>query len=334
MAKKVKSQELGFGTLAARNGQRFMNADGSANVMRLGGPRISASDIFHKLTTMKWSKFFVMVFIAYIITNLLFASIYYYLGVEHLGMVPTDNFWKDFSEAFFFSTQCLTTIGFGRVSPHGLGTNVVASTEGLVGLLAFALATGLLYGRFSRPRAHLTRSENLIIAPYRVTQRAAMFRIASTRKYSILIENTVAVSLGINHEENGELRRRFYVLDLELEKINFLNLSWTVVHPITESSPLWGKTMDDLKRERAEIIVLFKALDETTSQTVIERFSYFVDEMVWGAKFVSAIAATADGKPVLDMDKLGLIQKVDLPPLTVDETVPEASHHGTRPAKA
>jgi inward rectifier potassium channel len=334
MAKKIKSRELGFGSLASANGQRSMNADGTANVMRIGGPWISASDIFHKLTTMKWSKFFFMVFVAYVLTNLFFAFIYYALGVEYLGMEPSGSFFKDFSEAFFFSTQCLTTIGFGRVSPHGIGTNIVASTEGLVGLLAFAVATGLLYGRFSRPKAHLLHSDNLIIAPYRGTQRAAMFRIASKRKFSILIENTVAVSLGMNFEENGELRRRFFVLDLELDKINFLNLSWTIVHPITEDSPLWGKSIDDMVRDRVEFIVLFKALEETTSQTVIDRFSYFVDEVVWGAKFVPAIGRTEDGQPALDLDKLSHIEKAELPPITVEAAKQEASGTAVRPAKA
>ncbi|MBS3914384.1 MAG: hypothetical protein KG003_07790 [Bacteroidetes bacterium] len=333
MAKNIRSKELGFGTLASKNGQRFMNRDGSANVDRIGGPWISPSDIFHKLTTMKWSKFFLMVFVAYIATNVLFAGIYYYLGVENLGMEPSDNFWKDFGEAFFFSTQCLTTIGFGRVSPHGFWTNIVASTEGLVGLLAFAVATGLLYGRFSRPKAHLLHSDNVLISPYRGTQRAAMFRIASKRKYSITIENTVSVSLGMNDESDGQLRRRFYVLDLELDKINFMNLSWTIVHPIDEKSPLWGKTMEDLVNARTEFIVLFKALEETTSQTVIDRFSYFVDELIWGAKFQSTIGTTTDGKPVLDMNKLGEFEMAELPPEIPQEEVQTASGKAGRSGK-
>lgn len=304
MASKPKSKELGFGTLAAANSQRFMNADGSANVHRVGGPAFSASDLFHRLTTMKWRKFILMVLVSYVTANLLFAVGYYLCGIENIGVTPSGSFAHDFAEAFFFSTQCFTTIGFGRVNPSNMATNTLASLEGLVGLLSLAIATGLLYGRFSRPIAHLIHSKHLLISPYQKDGLGAMFRIASTRKHSILIENTVAVSMGINSLENGVLRRRFFTLDLELDKINFLNLSWTIVHPITENSPLWGKSYEDLIDGRVEFIVLFKAMEETTNQTVIERFSYFIDELVWGAKFISAIGTNAEGQPVLDLDRI------------------------------
>lgn len=313
MAHKIKAKELGFGTLAAKNGQRFMNADGTANVERRGGPWMSVSDLFHKLTTMKWRKFVTFILVAYILANIVFASFYYVIGVQFIGVEPTGKFSTDFTEAFFFSTQCFTTIGFGRVNPQNFAANAVASIEGLVGLLSLAIATGLLYGRFSRPVAQLVHSENILIAPYRDNQKAAMFRIASTRKQSLLIENTVSLSMGINIEENGQLRRRFFILDLELDKINFLNLSWTIVHPINENSPLWGRDIQDLIKGRAEFIILFKAMEETTSQVVIDRFSYFTEEIIWGAKFVSAIGTRADGKPIMDLNKIGLYERVDLP---------------------
>lgn len=315
MAKKAQFSELGFGTLAAKNGQRFMNSDGSANVIRKGGPWLSASDVFHKLTTMKSSKFLLVVFVFYILANGIFASLYLLCGIESIGATKSGNLATDFLEAFFFSTQCYTTIGFGRMNPISFWANVVASIEGLVGLLSIAIATGLIYGRFSRPRAHLLHSNNLIIAPYLKTKRAVMFRIASTRKHSILIENSVSVSLGINLEESGEIKRRFFVLNLEIPKINFLNLSWTLVHPITEESPLWGLNHDDLIKGRAEFIILFKAMEETTSQTVIERFSYFGEEIVWGAKFISAIGTTSTGQSMLDINQIHGYELVDLPPI-------------------
>lgn len=292
-----------------------MNQDGSANVHRIGGPTFSASDLFHNLTTMKWSKFMLMILICYTCANFLFATGYYLCGIENIGVQVTGNFWRDFAEAFFFSTQCFTTIGFGRVNPSNMATNVLASLEGLVGLLSLAIATGLLYGRFSRPRAHLIHSKHLLFAPYKENGLAAMFRIASIRKHSILIENTVSVSVGMNREENGILRRRFFVLDLELDKINFMNLSWTIVHPINEASPFWGISYQDLIDSRAEFIILFKAMEETTSQVVIERFSYFVDEFVWGAKFVSAIGTSEDGKAVLNIDMLDDFNMVDIGPV-------------------
>jgi inward rectifier potassium channel len=334
MIKKIKPSELGFGSFATKNSQRVMNADGSANVKRIGGPLISASDIFHKLTTMKTSRFMLVVICVYTIANSLFAIVYYSIGVENLGITPTGIVWRDLLEAFFFSTQAFTTIGFGRVNPNGIATNIVASLEGLLGLLSFAIATGLIYGRFSRPRAHLLHSKNILVAPYQRTKRAIMFRIASTRKHSILIENTVNVSMGINTLEHGEIRRKFYALELELSRINFMNTSWTIVHPITEESPLWELEHEDLINGRIEFIVLFKAMEETTSQTVIDRFSYFIDELVWSAKFISAIGSSNEGQAVLDLNKIDDFEATQLPPWRENSHATETEKDKTSASKS
>lgn len=316
MAKKPTSRELGFGSFGSQRGQRIMNRDGSANVRRIGGPAFSISDNFHRLTTMPWSKFFLLVFAGYMVANLLFAFAYFVSGAEHLGIQPSGNAFHDFLECFFFSTQCFTTIGFGRVNPQGMSSNLLASLEGLIGLLSLAMATGLLYGRFSRPRAHLLHSDNLLIAPYRDNQHAAMFRIASTRKHSLLIENSVSLSVGFNEMENGSIKRRFFILNLEIDKINFLASSWTLVHPINEESPLWGMSWKDIETSRMEFMVLFKAMEETTSQTVLERFSYFVDDIVWAAKFQPMIGTTDGGQPALNLNFLNKWEASPLPETT------------------
>ncbi|MBL7812217.1 MAG: ion transporter [Bacteroidetes bacterium] len=329
MAKRKNPKELGFGTLAAANSQRIMNTDGTANVSRHGDPRWSTSDILHKLTVMSWSRFFFIVFINYLAANLVFAVFYYITGVQHLGITPSGNPWMDFLEAFFFSTQAFTTIGFGRVNPQGTMANILSSLEGLVGLLSFALATGLMYGRFSRPRAQLVHSEHMLMAPYRATGRAIMFRIASRRKHSLLIENSVSVSLGINQMEDGALVRRFYVLDLELDRINFLTTSWTLVHPVVPGSPLYGMSYDEIVDARAEFIVLFKAIEETNSQTVFEKFSYFTDNLIWAARFLPAFGSDKDGKRVLLMDKIGAWEAAELPELqkqaAAEDELPEVA---------
>lgn len=310
MAKKPEPKELGFGTLASENGQRFINHDGSANLHRIGGPKISISDLLHKLTTMKSTHFLLVIFIGYLVVNTFFATLYYLAGPQYLGIQLSHHFAKDWLECFFFSTQCLTTIGFGRVNPTGIVTNILASLEGLIGLMSFAIASGLLYGRFSRPRSQLIYSKNILYSPFQNDSHAYMFRIASTRKRSLLVENVVSVSLGINQEENGNIKRRFFNLDLQIDKISFLYLSWTIVHPVNEKSPLFGMSYEDLIRNRAEFIVLFKAIEETTSQTVLKRFSYFVDELVWNAKFTPVIGTSSDGQAVLDINRLGEFERI------------------------
>lgn len=314
MAKKPTAREIGFGTNADANSQRMMNSDGTANIHRIGAPRMLISDLFHRLTTQSWGKFFFNVLLGYFIVNSLFAILYYTSGIEHLGLIPSGNPVRDYLEAFFFSTQCFTTVGFGRVNPQGLTTNFIASIESMCGVLSFAIATGLLYGRFSRPTAQLMHSDHILVAPYRVNQRGLMFRIANARKTQ-LIENEIQVMMGINlpDPETGQAKRRFFPLELELARVNFMTLSWTIVHPITADSPLYGKTPSEFHDQRAEFIVLFKALEETNSQLVHTKFSYFHSQIVFGGKFTSIIGYAQDGRATVDLNRLGEFEIVSLP---------------------
>lgn len=302
MLKKTNPKELGFGSFADPKGQRFMNRDGSANVIRIKHSEISINELFHTLVFSPWHYFFLVVLIYFIFANAVFASLYWLIGINQLGLTAQHNF-SDWLEAFFFSTQCFTTVGFGRVNPTGTLANIVSSLESLTGLLTFSLATGVIYARFSRPRAQLINSHNLLIAPYKDIT-AAMFRFASIREKSLLLENSVSVNLGMNQLVDGQLKRQFYQLTLELDKINYFITSWTVVHPIDESSPLYGLSAEDLMERRAEFIVLFKATDETTSQAVFDRFTYFGEEIIFKAKFKSIIGTSSTGQPVVDLSKI------------------------------
>ncbi len=297
-------RELGFGNRTTDNIQRVMNPDGSSNIRRAGLVRWDLSHTFHRLVTMGWGSFLLVVFFAYMMVNSLFAAGYLMMGIEQLGLTPSGNFWHDYREAFFFSAQTYTTVGYGRVNPSGIGANILASLESLAGVLSFALATGLLYGRFSRPSASIAYSEKVLVSPYREKGTGLMFRLANERM-SQLIENEIQVILAINVDENGTSVRRFRNLELELSKISILSMMWTVVHPIDERSPLFGLGADDLIMARAELIVLFKAVDETYTQQVYNRRSYFFDDFVWNARFRPAFYTNADGRISVDIRKVG-----------------------------
>lgn len=309
--KKEKTKELGFGTLTFENSQRFMNKDGMANIKRIGDSGYSLRDLYHQLTIMSWGHFFAWILILYLVSNAIFATLYYINGVEYLGVPANTPEWHKWLDAFFFSSQCLTTVGFGRINPQDITSNAIATIESLVGVLSFALATGLLFGRFSRPKQELLMSENILIAPYKSDEFAVMFRIAGARKNSILIENTINVSLGLNVTEQGHMRRRFFSLELELDKINFLSLSWTVVHPINEDSPLFGMSQEDLLKVKPEFIVLFKGFEETTTQAVYSKFSYDAEQIVWGAKFNTIIGVADNGQPAVNVAKISEFSKID-----------------------
>jgi inward rectifier potassium channel len=305
---KERERELGFG--GGLSGARQINKDGSSNIERKGVHHFSPLNIYHTLVTMSWTRFCILILIAYLIINLFFACIYYFLiGVNQLGGMQVSSEKHKFLEAFFFSAQTITTVGYGRISPSGLEASAVAALESLFGLLAFALATGLLYGRFSRPTAKILFSENAVIAPYR-EGKAFMFKIANART-NPLIEVEASMFIAYDEMVNGKSIRRFQAMKAELSKISFLALSWTIVHPVNDESPLNGISEDDLKTMNAEIFILLKAVDDTYAQQVHARSSYRAEDIIWNAKFRNIIEQTSDGKMAIDINRINEYEMVN-----------------------
>ncbi|HTF05092.1 MAG TPA: ion channel [Bacteroidia bacterium] len=312
--KRSAPNDLGFGTTAA--GARNMNKDGSFNVHRTGEPRFRNYEIYHRLITMSWTKFIFLIFFTYTVVNFLFAGLYYLMGPEKLSMDTSHmHEGEKFLEVFFFSSQTLTTLGYGRIAPVGALASVVSALEAMIGLLGFALATGLLYGRFSRPQSRLLYSENAVVAPYR-DGIALMFRLTNMRRNQLI---EVEIDVNIGYYNTGSKTRSFDRLTLERNKINLFPTSWTIVHPIDETSPLYGKTAKDLEDMKLEAFILLKAFDDTFSQTVYSRTSYHANEVVFGAKFLPMFYQQENGKTVLNLELINAMEKVKLPGHAVKE---------------
>ena len=302
----------GFGTNSNSTGGRFINKDGNPNVIKKGVGILERYSWYHTLLGMKLWHFGLLLFTIYIGINLVFAGIYYLIGIDHLAGVHTGSSLKNFTEVLFFSAQTFTTVGYGRISPVGFGASAVSTFEAFLGLLSFAIATGLFYGRFSRPQAFIKYSHNALIAPYR-DRTAFMFRL-SPYKNNTLSEVEVKVTLAITTEENGRLSDKFFDLDLEYAKINGLALSWTIVHPIDDKSPFYGLSHEDILNTDMEIMVFVKAFDSVFSNNVISRTSYISSEIIWGAKFRMMYHPNQDkSKTILTVDKLNDFEKVSLP---------------------
>jgi inward rectifier potassium channel len=210
---------------------------------------------------------------------------------------------KIFKELFFFSTETFTTVGYGRVNPIGDMANLVAAVEAMSGFLSFALATGLIYGRFARPRAHVAFSDNAVIAPYK-DKTALMFRFVCFKQHHALSDVTVQVNLAMIVSENGsEAKYRYYTLALERSKIESMPMNWTVVHPIDDQSPLAGFTSEDLAANDLEIYVLIRGFNDVYGNTVQQRTSYTYNEIYFNRKFIPMYHETANGT-VLELHKL------------------------------
>jgi inward rectifier potassium channel len=292
----------GFTQRASGTVRRAINRDGSFNVRR----RQSGWRHLHPylyLVNMSWPGFFLGVFLAYFVVNTIFAGIYMMLGPSAVSGGTGQTEWEQFLTAFFFSAHTLTTVGYGTLSPQGTAANLLAALEALMGLMGFAVATGVLFGRVSRPSARLRFSEKMLIAPYQ-SGTSLQFRIVNLRP-NVLMELEASMLLMTVEGPKGDSVRRYHRLTLERDKVYFLPLTWTIVHPIDEASPLRNLTEESLQALQAEFLILIKGYDDTFSQTVHRRFSYRYDELIWGAKFTSAFDFDASGDVVLDIDKVG-----------------------------
>lgn len=309
---KAKTEiNTGFGTNAGDYGGRFVNKTGKPNIEIRGVSFLNRISWYHTLLALPRWKFLFIIFSFYIIINFVFAGIYYMIGVEHLNGINAASEWGKFGAAYFFSAQTFTTVGYGHISPAGFLASAVSAAEALVGLLSFAIATGLFYGRFSKPRAYLKFSENAIIAPYKDIT-ALMLRVAPY-KNTTLTDAEAKVTLGMTIEENEKMVNKFFPLELEFKVANALTLNWTIVHPITEDSPFYNFSVEDYANINGEIIVFIKAFDDMFSNTVVDRSSYTLKEVVVGAKFLPMYhRSSAGSKTILEIEKLNSFVEADV----------------------
>lgn len=306
-------QDLGLGgKLSERSHARLLNHDGTFNVRRNSLGPFHPYNLYHTLLSLPVPRLLGLMAAGYITVNVTFAAFYWLSGADALSGTAADPASR-FLDCFFFSVQTLSTIGYGKLVPATRTANVLVALEALIGLLGFAILSGLLFARFTRPTAKIVFSRNAIIAPYQ-DGWALMFRLANLRNHDLSDVHAV-VSFARWTEENGARRRRFDQLALERDFVIFMPLHWVVVHPITASSPLRGLTREALEASDPEVVCLLTADDETFAQTVHARTSYDTSDLVWGARFRDMYLADWDHVAV-DLGRLHDFERVD-PPSTL-----------------
>jgi len=307
---KEEFKDLGFGSEVARGTRRrLLNRDGSFNVVLEGLNPLSSLGLYHWLLTISWPRFLGFIAATYVAINGLFAEAYLLCGPDALQSSAGYFANQPFYRAFFFSVDTFATIGYGNIVPVGVVPNTLVTIEALLNIVGVALATGVIFARFSRPSARIVYSSKAIVAPYR-GKTALEFRIANARS-SQLIDVEVQAILTKIEQVGGTTVRKFHELELERNRVVFFPLSWTVVHPIGPESPMWGMTQTDLVKANAELLVLLIATDETLSQTVHSRSSYQADEVVWGAKFANMfLRSETEGITGMKLDRIHDIEPV------------------------
>lgn len=307
-----RDRDLGLsGRIAQSRQARIMRPDGSMNVVRTGRSFWQSLNLYQHLLTVAWPRFFFYVLVLYVAANLIFACLYVAAGPQAIQGLADASVGARWQAAVFFSVQTIATIGYGQMTPHGTIANILVALEALTGLMGFALITGILFARFSRPSALVLRSQVALVAPYQ-GGTALMFRIANGRS-SQLIDVRAAVTYSwMDRSDSSRAIRRFRQLPLERDVVALLPTQWIVVHPIDERSPLSGLDQRLILDADPEIFVAISAIDETFSQTVHTRFSYADAEIVHGGKFTDLFGTTADGVVTIDLARLSEFDRVPL----------------------
>ena len=304
------SEDLGLGgKLSERSRVRLLNHDGTFNVRRNDLGPFHPYNAYHTLLSLPVPRLLGLMATFYAVANVVFAALYWLAGSDALAGAAHTPLAR-FQDCLFFSVQTLATIGYGRLVPNTRIANVLVALEALVGLLGFAILSGLLFARFTRPTAKIIFSRNAIIAPYE-NGWALMFRLVNLRNHD-LTDVRAVVSFAHWVEENGSRRRRFDLLSLERQSIIFMPLHWVIVHPIGEKSPFRGLTMDSLAGTEPEIVCLITADDETFAQTVHAKTSYDKTDIIWGARFRDMYTFDVD-HVAIDLTRLHDLDRVDGP---------------------
>jgi len=274
--------------------QRILDRDGRINIVRTGAATSFTGDLYHFLLTSSWTRLLALFSSSYLAANAVFAVLYVLGGDSIEGARP-----GSFADAFFFSVQTMATIGYGQLVPHTLWAQALVTIESFVGLMGLALATGMIFAKFSRPTARVLFSRHAVVTK-RDGVPCLMFRMANQRGNQI-VEARIHVVLARNETTlEGESLRRLYDLEMMRAQNALFALSWTAIHLLTTESPLHRATPESLAAEEAEIIISLTGLDETFSQTVFARHSYVAEEIVWGGRFVDILSRTPDGRRRID----------------------------------
>ncbi|MGY0406779.1 MAG: ion channel [Polaribacter sp.] len=305
MAKEIKDPGVGYNSY--KNAQRIINNDGSSNVIHLNRKK-NINDLYAFLVDISWLYFFVLVIGMYTLLNMLFGLLYIAIGIEEITH-STGSFFRDFLNGFFFSAQTLTTVGYGGISPHGITANLIAAFEAMIGLLSFSFITGLLYGRFSKPKASIKFSKNLIVRDFK-KDRGLMFRLINSRK-TVMIEPEITVTLSITEQDKkGGFKRNFFELKLERAKIMYLPTVWTIVHEIDQKSPLFLYTNQEIEKLDAILYILINYHEESFAQKVYQMHSYNFEDLETAVKFAPISLFDKEGFMVLDHEKLSEVEKI------------------------
>jgi len=304
-----EQSDLGFGKVVVEAVRgRFINRDGTANSHKYGLGAQHAMRLYLGALNTTWPSFIAWMVGILLLVNGFFALAYSALGAGALHGTEQMRIDDPFLRSFTFSVGVFTTTGTGAMYAVGTTANWLVDLESFVGPIMLVAAFGVMIARMTRPRMRIGFSESAIIAPYE-SGRGFMFRTTNL-SLNELSDVHARVNLSWYEDIGGVRERNFHELELERSSVELFNLHWTVVHPITATSPLAGITPEKLAAAQAEFIIFVNAFEETFNTRVTTRTSYTWEEVRWDVKFASIFANGPDGVVAIDVERLSRTEPV------------------------
>ena len=278
----------------ARTTHRIVQPGATYGFQVIGDPTTPLRDFYHVILRQPWWVTFASIAGAFLVANAVFAFVYMIVGGVSRAAPGS------FLDAFFFSVQTMGTIGYGNLEPESVGANVVVVVESIASLILTALATGLVFAKFSRSTARVLFTRQAVITPMN-GQPTLMFRMSNQRG-NLIVGVQIRVTLG-RTEKTAEGGTFYRTLDLKLQRDHLLSLSrsWVALHTIDEESPLYGETPESIAAKEVELNILAVGLDDTSMQTVHATHRYFTHQIAWGRRFADIVSEAPDGDIVLDL---------------------------------
>lgn len=296
-------KDPGLGSVYSNRPGRFITKQGRFNVKKKGGISLF-KDLYRFLIDLSWFYFVSLTFLFFMMLNLVFAYVYYLIGLEGFDFGGRE---VGFVDAIYFSVQTFSTVGYGAIAPISNAANIAASIEALIGFFSFSIGTGLLYGRFAKPKPRLAYSKNILITKYKDTDyKSIQFKLANKRS-NVIIDVAAEVILTYNEDKQNDTEQHFFRLNLERSRISLLPLTWTIVHVINEDSPFYGKNDQEIIDLYPEFLVLIRAYDETYNQSIHDLFSYGPEEILEGVAFTKNFDARKNGQIEVDLTAMNKV---------------------------
>jgi inward rectifier potassium channel len=275
----------------------------------IGDQRQLLRDAYHTFLNLPWSAALALIAIAFFVFNLAFALVYMQLG----GIEGADG---SFADALSFSVQTMATIGYGVMHPESNPANGAMIIESMFGIIFTALATGLVFAKFSRPTTRISFSRDMVITNFE-GKRTLMFRIGN-RRSNVIVEAQLHVT-AILTTLTAEGETFYKATDLQLVRDRQVGMTrgWTVMHVIDEASPFHGLTAADLEKAEVEVYIALTGIDSITTQTVHSMHQYADVQIRFGYRFADTLQALPDGKFLLDLRNFDVIVPDTTPRVSV-----------------